>query len=107
MNNNSTKTNITLNSPQSCSTLIQSSRVCKPVVYNGETNENANLWLNAMQRFLKLNNLPEHLWVATAASYLKANAQLWWDSWLNSCPLSENEVMIDDFKTTFYEVPTD
>ena len=65
-NNNSTGTNVTLNSPQSRSTHIQSSiinngahthdinqksnpRVCKPDVYNGETNENASLWLNAMK----------------------------------------------------------
>ena len=77
-NNNSTEINVALNSPQSCSTHIQSSiinngahthdinqkstpKVCKRDVYNGETNVNANLWLNAMHRFLKLTNIPEHL----------------------------------------------
>lgn len=109
--------NIT-NSPQSESSLIQCSATndnvantqkrttpsaCKPEVFNGEAKENASLWVNSMLRFLKLTETPKNLWVSTAASYLKSNALLWWDAYLNSSTTEESEISFEEFKTLFLQ----
>ena len=109
--------NIT-NPPQSESSLIQDSvinnnvfktpkratpKACKPEVFCGEAKENSSLWINSMHRFLKLTETPENLWVSTAVSYLKSNALLWWDAYLNSSIMEESEIPFEELKRLFLQ----
>ena len=113
LNNN----NFTLNSPTSGGTVVQSSIInngirevserntpnaCKPDIFSGDSAENANLWLSSMERLLRLKCVREDLQVATAASYLKNNAQLWWQSYLNSNMLNKSAVSFNEFKKKLF-----
>jgi len=43
------------------------------------------------------------LWVPTAVSYLKSNALLWWDAFLNSSIIEESEISFEEFKISFLQ----
>ena len=64
-------------------------------------NENALLWVYAIQRYLELSTAAEEFWIKTAASYLQSNALLWFENYLTSNNVCETDLSWSEFKDQF------
>ena len=74
---------------------------CKPKTFEGNLNENALLWVSAMQRYLELSTAPEQFWIKAAASYLQSNALLWFENYLTSNNVYDTDLSWSEFKEQF------
>ena len=93
-------------SPKSTNTFVNHNnkaiaKPAKPDHFCGGKDDNALVWINEIKRYLKLTNTPSDLYVETAASYLKKNAQVWYTGYLTSNEVREGDLEWDEFRESF------
>jgi hypothetical protein len=57
--------------------------VGKPEHFTGDYKSNPETWLTTMYEFMLLTNIPHHLFVSFAVTYLREQARVWWSSLTN------------------------
>lgn len=55
-----------------------------PDDFNGEPEDNAQMWLRQVQTYLELTNEEPMRWAKIASSYLRKEASIWWEGYLDS-----------------------
>ena len=75
----------------------------KPDPFSGDKSKNPTLWIQQMQRYLKLSNHPSELYTEIAATFLDRDAAQWWEGELMMSHSEENHIGWEEFKRLFLQ----